>query len=292
MKCCEEYALALSAFADGELNEEERAALLAHLEECENCREYLSELMVMHAMFEELPELDAPQGFAESVLARVHEEERGKKRRHRALFRTLAACFALVLITAAAARFVLPGAGKMSDDSSAESCDQNAASPDGAVSSGGYSESFDIARSDSIHYDLRSGEETADTDGETLGDGAENPEMSKVSYRNVRVDTSAAAEFLSARGMAVYDETEESVSFLVTPEVAHELAAEPELGIEAAALLADTGELVIVEVTLLPADDSDPSLPVGSEAEDPSASSADTAADNSTDDLSGEGEDE
>ena len=63
MKCCEEYTAALSAFADGELNENERNELLAHLEHCEACRNKLSELMILHTMFEELPELDAPEGF-------------------------------------------------------------------------------------------------------------------------------------------------------------------------------------------------------------------------------------
>ena len=63
MKCCEEYTAALSAFADGELNENERNELLEHLEHCEACRDKLSELMILHTMFEELPELDAPEGF-------------------------------------------------------------------------------------------------------------------------------------------------------------------------------------------------------------------------------------
>lgn len=286
MKCCEEYAAALSAFADGELNEPERGALLAHLEHCEGCREQLSELMVMQAMFEDLPELDAPQGFAESVLARVHEEERGKKRRHHALFRTLAACFALVLVTAAAMRFVLPGMG-VSSDSSANMADQNVATPGGDINSDGCSAGFDTTRSDSVHYTF-SGDGN-DTQIEAAGDSApQSSEENKLSYLNVRVDTAAAAEFLSTRGMAVYDETEESVSFLVTPEVAHELAAQPALGVEAAALLADTGELVIVEVSLDAEADSEPSLPMGSEAEDPSAGGADPAPESGADNPDGE----
>lgn len=280
MKCCEEYAIALSAFADGELNEAERNDLLSHLEHCEGCREHLSELMLLHAMFEDLPELDAPSGFAESVLARVHEEERGKKRRHRALFRTLAACFALVLVTAAAMRFVLPGAGKMSADD-ADYADENAAVFNGTADADGYSTRFDTAQSDSIHYNFSGGNDPDEySDGEIAGDSESITEADKASYLNVRVDTTAAAEFLSMRGMAVYDETEESVSFLVTPEVAHELAANESLGVEAAALLADTGDLVIVEVALEPIESSESSLPMGSEAEDLSAGEADTSVEN------------
>ena len=64
MKCCEQYAAALSAFMDGELSENEKEEVLSHVEHCQNCREYLSELMIVHTMFEEMPELDAPEGFS------------------------------------------------------------------------------------------------------------------------------------------------------------------------------------------------------------------------------------
>lgn len=56
MKCCEQYAAALSAFVDGELSENEKEEVLSHVEHCQNCREYLSELMIVHTMFEEMPE--------------------------------------------------------------------------------------------------------------------------------------------------------------------------------------------------------------------------------------------
>ena len=84
MKCCEQYAAALSAFVDGELSENEKEEVLSHVEHCQNCREYLSELMIVHTMFEEMPELDAPEGFSERVLERVHEEKRARSRHRRA----------------------------------------------------------------------------------------------------------------------------------------------------------------------------------------------------------------
>ena len=102
MKCCEQYAAALSAFVDGELSENEKEEVLSHVEHCQNCREYLSELMIVHTMFEEMPELDAPEGFSERVLERVHEEKRARSRHRRAWPRVLAACFALLVVTAAA----------------------------------------------------------------------------------------------------------------------------------------------------------------------------------------------
>ena len=87
------YAAALSAFVDGELSENEKEEVLSHVEHCQNCREYLSELMIVHTMFEETPELDAPEGFSERVLERVHEEKRARSRHRRAWPRVLcAAC--------------------------------------------------------------------------------------------------------------------------------------------------------------------------------------------------------
>ena len=39
MKCCEQYAAALSAFVDGELSENEKEEVLSHVEHCQKCRE-------------------------------------------------------------------------------------------------------------------------------------------------------------------------------------------------------------------------------------------------------------
>jgi len=118
MKCCEQYAAALSAFVDGELSENEKEEVLSHVEHCQNCREYLSELMIVHTMFEEMPELDAPEGFSERVLERVHEEKRERSRHRRAWPRVLAACFALLVVTAAA--WKLAPAMVSSNDSAAD----------------------------------------------------------------------------------------------------------------------------------------------------------------------------
>ena len=54
MKECEEFAPLLSAFVDGELTEEERAEVLAHVSECEKCRRLLGELTALHAALGEL----------------------------------------------------------------------------------------------------------------------------------------------------------------------------------------------------------------------------------------------
>ena len=69
MKECEEFAPLLSAFVDGELTEEERAEVLAHVSECEKCRRLLGELTALHAALGELEDEDVPAGFTEGVMA-------------------------------------------------------------------------------------------------------------------------------------------------------------------------------------------------------------------------------
>lgn len=97
MKCCEKYVPALSALVDGELNDTERAEVLAHLETCEPCREFFAELTAMHDALGELEEYDAPEGFADGVMARVHEAPAPKKRTPRTAWLSLAACAAIVI---------------------------------------------------------------------------------------------------------------------------------------------------------------------------------------------------
>lgn len=98
MKYCEKYVPALSALVDGELSDIERAEVLAHLEACEPCRELLAELTAMHDAMGELEEYDAPAGFTDSVLARLHEAPAAKKRTPRAAWLSLAACAAIVVL--------------------------------------------------------------------------------------------------------------------------------------------------------------------------------------------------
>lgn len=261
MKCCEEYTDALSAFADGELNETERDELLAHLEHCEGCREHLSELMILHTMFEELPELDAPQGFSERVLDRLHAGQRAKKRR-RAWQGALAACFALVLISASA-WLPLPASSSESAESansgSAESApsDTAAAAPSDSDSDGdSYSCVYTTVQKDGAQngtalkdiseYDgssAENGDRTADADGD---------------YAIIALDTPDALEFLSACGMAVYAESDDYISYLVVPEAARELADLPDVPEAERAVLREADDLLIVEVTKPSAGIDDP----------------------------------
>lgn len=243
MKCCEEYTAALSAFADGELNENERNELLAHLEHCEACRNKLSELMILHTMFEELPELDAPEGFSERVLKRVHEEERAKKRSRRAWPRVLAACFALVVISAAALN-ILPRAGSDKAANETVAADNSSARDDAA----------DGAANDSYSYTYAAVQKDgalADEDVLYQGvpeDAAADRAADEDGYPIITLDAPAAAEFLHERGMAVYAENDDYVSYLVVAEAAHELADAMELPEAERAALRQADDILIVEV--------------------------------------------
>ena len=243
MKRCEDYTAALSAFADGELNENERNELLAHLEHCEACRDKLSELMILHTMFEELPELDAPEGFSERVLERVHEEKRAKKRSRRAWPRVLAACFALVVISAAALNF-LPRAGSDKAANETVAADNGSARDDaaGGAANDGYSYTYAAVQKDSALADedcfYEGVPEDCNADRSADADG----------YPTVSLDAPEAADFLREHGMAVYAEQEDSVSYLVVPEAAHELAAAMALPEAERAALAQAEDILIVEV--------------------------------------------
>ena len=98
MKYCEEYLPALSALVDEELNDTEREEVLTHLETCEGCRKFFAELTVMHDAMGEPEEFDVPEGFADGVMARLHEAPAAKKRSHRTAWVSLAACAALVAV--------------------------------------------------------------------------------------------------------------------------------------------------------------------------------------------------
>ena len=101
----DEYRTMLSAFLDGELSDAERDGVLAHLETCEACRTYLAELTALHDALGDMEEIDAPEGFAAGVVARLHEEKAPQAAKKRSPWRgiaTLAACAAVVVLAVSA----------------------------------------------------------------------------------------------------------------------------------------------------------------------------------------------
>ena len=225
MKCCEQYAAALSAFVDGELSENEKEEVLSHVEHCQNCREYLSELMIVHTMFEEMPELDAPEGFSERVLERVHEEKRARSRHRRAWPRVLGS----------------------SNDSAADCNTSGNDTASAPAASGDTAEDFTYSYSavqkegvqaDASPFDTYDAEDGADDRSADASGG----------YAIITLDVPAAAEFLHERGMAVYAENDEYVSYLVVAEAAHDLADAMELPEAERTALRQADDILIVEV--------------------------------------------
>lgn len=105
MKKCEEFAPLLSAYFDGELTEEENAAIRAHLGECEDCRARLDEYAQLSGAMLALGDEDVPEGFTARVMDAVRAEKaampRMKKPSAWRRWMTMAACAAIVALAAA-----------------------------------------------------------------------------------------------------------------------------------------------------------------------------------------------
>ena len=201
--------------------------------------------MIVHTMFEEMPELDAPEGFSERVLERVHEEKRARSRHRRAWPRVLAACFALLVVTAAA--WKLAPATVSSNDSAADCNTSGNGTASAPAASGDTAEDFTYSYSavqkEGVQADA-SPFDTYDTE-----DGADDRSAdANGGYAIITLDVPAAAEFLHERGMAVYAENDEYVSYLVVAEAAHDLADAMELPEAERTALRQADDILIVEV--------------------------------------------
>jgi hypothetical protein len=113
---CREWREALGAHALGQLPEEERAALEAHLEGCRECR---AELESLAGVAQLLPLADPqhfdaapvpPASLADRVAATIRAERRAQRRRRWRLGFALSGATAAVA-AAALALFVFPGGG-------------------------------------------------------------------------------------------------------------------------------------------------------------------------------------
>ena len=101
---CTEYEALLDLYVDGELTAEELLRVQTHLEKCPHCRAYVDDAMAMRLAFPEIEETELPEGFHESVMARIAAESAPvvKKSTQRRWWKTLApvaaACFAVMLL--------------------------------------------------------------------------------------------------------------------------------------------------------------------------------------------------
>lgn len=126
MRNHDEYKELLSALLDGELDEETRDEVLAHLETCDECQTYFAELNAMRDALGDMDEIEAPAGFARDVMLRLHAEETAKpansdmelkraeaRGRQSGQNRWFAMRLAACAVVAVAAFFMLPRGGSM-----------------------------------------------------------------------------------------------------------------------------------------------------------------------------------
>ena len=124
----DEYREKLSALLDGELDEREKAEVLAHLETCDACQTYLIELTAVHDALSRMDAPSVPDGFAAGVMARLHENEPEKsnesvdnaknaakltpRSRNRRMIASVAAAAAVLAIVSVPRMFRMGGAEK------------------------------------------------------------------------------------------------------------------------------------------------------------------------------------
>ncbi len=80
MSACEYWEELICAEADGEITAEERAALSAHLEECEHCRRYRDAVAAMSAALKE-DLAEAPETLSFAVMTKLAMQEELEERR-------------------------------------------------------------------------------------------------------------------------------------------------------------------------------------------------------------------
>lgn len=198
MKYCEEYGALISAWLDGELNEADTRRLQAHLFTCPGCRAYLADLKAMSRAFPPLEEVEVPEDFAASVMARIRAQAPPeKKKASPSLWRrwgAWACCLALL---------ALVGGGVWRADLVSHNMKNQVAAADGAsmttASAGGESDGSesaqaapedtapaqesvqeDTARSDAVFESQEAqsrdtGEEAASGQEKTVGGAAQSP---------------------------------------------------------------------------------------------------------------------
>lgn len=260
MKYCEEYGALISAWLDGELNEADTRRLQAHLFTCPGCRAYLADLKAMSRAFPPLEEVEVPEDFTASVMARIRAQTPPeKKKASPALWRrwgAWACCLALLVLVgggvwradlvsqsvknqvaaADAASMTTASAGGESDGSeSAQAAPEDAAPAQESVQE-------DTARSDATFESQEvqsrdTGEEAASGQEKALGGAAQSPaadsytapETSQVPQKPQNVAQAPQSNSLQSTGSGQETpEEQESLSWrvsLTVPQTAADLLA-------------------------------------------------------------------
>jgi anti-sigma factor RsiW len=125
----EKYENMISEYLDGELSEAEEKELILHLEGCPDCAEHLAFVKKLSENLSIAPEEPSPD-FTERLMNRLafesFEEEKKEENKPIRLFNkksfALAACLALVIITALFAVPRLGGGAKLAAGRSSNGC--------------------------------------------------------------------------------------------------------------------------------------------------------------------------
>lgn len=72
---CKDSVQWISDWLDGALTPVEERMLMMHLEQCPQCAALWEQLTALHTACSDLPEISAPEGFVQGVMARVRETE-------------------------------------------------------------------------------------------------------------------------------------------------------------------------------------------------------------------------
>lgn len=99
---CEEFKTLISALLDEEITDTERESLMDHLAQCDDCAAYFHDQLALRDALRGLT-AEAPAGFAERVMDRVHQTAQEEERKVLAFpmirrWAGLAACCAVVVL--------------------------------------------------------------------------------------------------------------------------------------------------------------------------------------------------
>ena len=99
MNICEEYAVLIQEYLDDELSGADRARVMEHLAQCDNCRAYFQQLTEMQDAFAAM-DAEVPAGLSGRIMAQVKQTAQvpAKKKFRYQRYGMLAACLALVCI--------------------------------------------------------------------------------------------------------------------------------------------------------------------------------------------------